>query len=106
MHFLKMFLYSDHSYVQAYSWHSVSLSKNTVVLEWDGDVGLITLLHHSYWALLWSLNNTTTPKCILILLLNQFKVAYTSLRPIHLHSNPFMMLKRDTFYIGRQYNDN
>lgn len=70
---------------------------------------MIIPVHHSNRVLLWRLNNTTTPKCILILYstpLNQFKVAYTSLGSIHLHFNPFTILKGDAFYIGRQYNDN
>lgn len=56
----------------------------------------ITPTRHSNRALLWRLNNTTSPKCILILdliLLNQFKVTRTSLRPIHLHFNLSVLLK-------------
>ena len=82
-----------------YRWISISL-------RWWA---LIFAVHHFGRAPLWCLNNTTTPKCILILYstpLNQFKVAYTSRGSIHLFSNPCLILKRDAFYIGRQYNDN
>lgn len=70
---------------------------------------LITSVHYPSRDLLWCLNNTTTPKCILISYstpINQFKVAYMGHRPIHPYSSPCMVLKRDAFYTGKQYNDN